>query len=141
MTTNRTTPTTPTAKRERHGALCDNPRCVETTARAGGKVYNVNGRPAVQHGRGKNRDRARRKVRIIEREGGRCAWCGCEVAPETCEADRVAEGGRYVLHNVVAACRPCNRERRDMPADQWAKVCADPDRAAYVLSYVPGGCY
>lgn len=77
---------------------------------------------------GNSKDRARRRARIVERDGWPevglvlCHWCGCpllqdedpEAPGQSVTMDRVVpgcEGGTYELDNLVPACGPCNQER------------------------------
>lgn len=64
---------------------------------------------------GEGRDSKRRftgtlRARIYSRDGGKCWYCGVELAPRW-HADHVipwARGGRTVENNGVASCPSCN---------------------------------
>lgn len=67
--------------------------------------------------RGNSKDRARRKMWMLEQWGdGRtcpCVHCGTTLAYATVEADRIVPGGSYRRDNVQPACRECNLARSD----------------------------
>jgi len=77
---------------------------------------------------GNARDRARRRARIVARDGWPevgivlCRWCDVpllqdddpEAPGQSVTMDRVVpgcEGGTYQLDNLVPACRNCNESR------------------------------
>jgi HNH endonuclease len=69
---------------------------------------------------------------IWERDGGRCVWCSAEVWP----SDRTVEhllprsrGGGDGAHNLLPACRACNRARRSQSAVAYARARARAGRA------------
>jgi HNH endonuclease len=69
---------------------------------------------------------------IWERDGGRCVWCSAE----SWQRDRTVEhllprsrGGRSGEHNLLPACRACNRARRSRGAAAYARERADDGRA------------
>lgn len=75
--------------------------------------------------------------RIFERDGGRCHWCGVELAwgdsglaPNTFHVDHViavCDGGTNVESNLVAACASCNHGRaREGPPDIQSGVNVGP---------------
>ncbi len=52
-----------------------------------------------------------RRIKIFERDGGRCAYCGDELAFDGFTIDHVipvAHGGDNSLGNLRLACRACN---------------------------------
>lgn len=63
-------------------------------------------------GRDKRRIFGRAARRAVEaREGGRCWYCGCDVAVSAGRVDHVipwARGGKTSLLNAAWACEPCN---------------------------------
>jgi HNH endonuclease len=72
---------------------------------------------------------------IWERDGGRCVWC----SNASWARDRTLEhllprsrGGRSGEHNLLPACRPCNRARRSQGAAAYARRRADEGRAVDV---------
>ena len=99
-------------------------------------------RGRVNDGRGNNADRKRRKLNMLRHHGDGatcpCAWCGDVLTFDTIEADRIEagyNGGRYVMTNVVPACRHCNASRQETPADEYAARCADPERARAMIAH------
>jgi 5-methylcytosine-specific restriction endonuclease McrA len=53
-----------------------------------------------------------------------CHWCASPITPSTMEIDHyhpLSRGGLHVASNLVASCARCNRQRRDMTADEYAK--------------------
>ncbi len=53
--------------------------------------------------------------KLVNRYGGRCAYCG--VKPETITVDHVVpvnRGGRHSIGNVLPACGSCNSAKRDV---------------------------
>ena len=59
---------------------------------------------------------------VLERDGHRCRYCGSEVAGANYHCDHVrpvANGGRTVMQNLAAACRPCNLSKGVKPLDKW----------------------
>jgi hypothetical protein len=65
------------------------------------------------------RGRSRRVTALLERDGPGCVYCGC--SPVVYEVDHFiprARGGADRMGNLVLACAPCNRTKRDkMPED------------------------
>ncbi|WP_177891072.1 HNH endonuclease [Vallicoccus soli] len=71
--------------------------------------------------------RAERLRTVVERDGGRCVWCGRPLGglvPATTEhvVPRV-KGGPSWLENEVAACRRCNGERGHRTVVEWLEEC------------------
>lgn len=68
---------------------------------------------------GEIKSRTRRVTALIERDGAGCAYCGC--TPVNYEVDHFiprAKGGADRMNNLVLACPPCNRAKRDsLPED------------------------
>lgn len=52
------------------------------------------------------------RLQCLERDGYICAYCGNE-ANEADHIIAVANGGKDVLSNLVAACKPCNGRKSD----------------------------
>ena len=53
---------------------------------------------------------------IWVREGGRCAYCGCQISLRQVTKEHVhprSKGGKDTLLNVVAACEACNARKAD----------------------------
>jgi hypothetical protein len=72
---------------------------------------------------------------IWERDGGRCVWC----STASWERDRTLEhllprsrGGRSGEHNLLPACRACNRARRSQGAAAYARRQAEAGRTVAV---------
>lgn len=54
------------------------------------------------------------KRRLLQRQHGRCAWCGCAVGWNSATIDHIVSllfGGVDELSNMVLACDRCNHER------------------------------
>ncbi|HHP7233496.1 MAG TPA: HNH endonuclease [Desulfobacterales bacterium] len=54
---------------------------------------------------------------------GVCQYCGCSVPPGDLTMDHIvpiARGGRTTRGNVVAACKACNRKKKQMLPTEWA---------------------
>lgn len=73
-------------------------------------------------GRTKNR-----LPKLMQKHGGRCVYCGCEVAVRKRQGRRLddatidhvipyARGGTDAWTNLVLACRECNESKGDGPA-------------------------
>lgn len=57
----------------------------------------------------------------FQRDGEKCGWCGCDDGPF--EIDHItprSKGGENILENVVVACRPCNRAKKDREEEEWS---------------------
>jgi 5-methylcytosine-specific restriction endonuclease McrA len=53
-----------------------------------------------------------------------CHWCATPITASTMEIDHyhpLSRGGLHVASNLVASCARCNRQRRDMTADEYAQ--------------------
>jgi hypothetical protein len=65
------------------------------------------------------KNRSRRVIALIERDGPECSYCDC--IPINYEVDHFiprSRGGEDRMRNLVLACPPCNRAKRDtMPQD------------------------
>jgi 5-methylcytosine-specific restriction endonuclease McrA len=60
-----------------------------------------------------------RVVDIWERDGGRCVWCSLAAWPRDRTVEHLlphSRGGRDGAHNLLPACRACNRARRSQAA-------------------------
>lgn len=57
-------------------------------------------------------------VRFVELVSGKCAYCGSSPNPVN-GIDRVDSNLGYVEGNVVTACGPCNRAKRNMSLDEF----------------------
>lgn len=57
---------------------------------------------------------------VYRRDGYRCRYCGRDDVPLTVDhADTWESGGVSLPINLVSSCRPCNKERGDMPYPEW----------------------
>jgi hypothetical protein len=125
---------------KRPGALCTRGECIHDVilrmARTGKGTLRTtpDGRLAVKHGRSGSPARRARNAALIASQPT-CAWCGGDYGDRP-EHDRILAGCEYAAANLVAACKPCNRERSNTPADDYAAACADPDHARAVLARV-----
>lgn len=57
---------------------------------------------------------------IKRRDGDTCRYCGCSDGPF--EIDHVfpwSRGGEHTVENLVIACKPCNRDKRDKTIEEW----------------------
>lgn len=64
---------------------------------------------------GEIKSRNRRVIALIERDGPECVYCRC--TPVNYEVDHFiprSKGGADRMSNLVLACPPCNRLKRDM---------------------------
>ncbi|GEA86865.1 HNH endonuclease [Cellulomonas cellasea] len=70
---------------------------------------------------------AERLQLALDRDGGRCVWCGRPfarlVTPTREHLVPRAKGGPSWLENEVAACRRCNAERGHRSAVEWLEEC------------------
>ena len=78
---------------------------------------------------------------IWERDGEHCVWCSAA----SWARDRTLEhllprsrGGRSGAHNLLPACRACNRARRSQGAAAYARRRADDGRAVDVALLLAG---
>jgi CRISPR/Cas system Type II protein with McrA/HNH and RuvC-like nuclease domain len=72
--------------------------------------------------------RAERRARILERDGGRCVWCGraVDVGLVGATTEHVVprlKGGPSWIENEVAACARCNHERGHRTPADWLEEC------------------
>jgi hypothetical protein len=66
--------------------------------------------------------RSKRVAALIERDGAQCTYCGC--TPVVYEVDHFvprARGGPDAMDNLVLACAPCNRSKRDKMPEEFLK--------------------
>lgn len=59
------------------------------------------------------------KEAIIERDGGRCRYCGSN---ESLTLDHIkprCRGGQYTASNLVTACRSCNQDKASHEVWTW----------------------
>jgi hypothetical protein len=70
----------------------------------------------------------RKMLRLGERDGEQCVWCGTELSYRSLHAtlDHVrcrSHGGPDGLDNLVLACAACNHARANAPASSWLEQC------------------
>ena len=61
---------------------------------------------------------------IWDRDGGRCVWCSAAVWPRDRTVEHLlarSRGGSDAHHNLLPACRACNRARRSQAAAAYAR--------------------
>jgi hypothetical protein len=61
---------------------------------------------------------------IWERDGGHCVWCSAPVWPRDRTVEHLlprSRGGGSGAHNLLPACRACNRARRSRSAVAYAR--------------------
>jgi hypothetical protein len=78
---------------------------------------------------------------IWARDGGRCVWCSVAAWPRDRTVEHVlprSRGGRDGAHNLLPACRACNRARRSQAAAAYARQRARDGRAVDVDLLVRG---
>jgi hypothetical protein len=66
----------------------------------------------------------RRVDEIWDRDGGRCVWCSREAWPRDRTVEHLlprSRGGRDGAHNLLPACRACNRDRKSQSAVAYAR--------------------
>lgn len=147
MTNGTTTPTaTPTpadvpaewigtgtrADDKRPGAYCFRAQCVARMIerkRRGltGTLLVRDGRLAVKHNRGKAVNRRERNVKVWERDGRACVWCGEAVTLAEAEQDRVVASCEYSQRNLVTSCKCCNNQRNQAATGDTAILFAQND--------------
>jgi 5-methylcytosine-specific restriction endonuclease McrA len=62
---------------------------------------------------------------VIERDGGRCAWCGAEPWRRDLTLEHVlprSGGGVTTVDNALVACRRCNRDRGSKPVVAYVRA-------------------
>ncbi|HUG40538.1 MAG TPA: HNH endonuclease signature motif containing protein [Longimicrobiales bacterium] len=77
-----------------------------------------------------------RKRKILELHGFRCVYCGELCRPEDLTVDHVeprVKGGDHSEGNLVACCRPCNRDKAGAAA--WSFLATRPDQRSNFLRY------
>ena len=70
--------------------------------------------PPRLYKRPSSKDLRRKRLRLIEKHGMQCFWCGTELTPETITIDHyipLSRGGSNKIKNLRLACRKCNQLR------------------------------
>lgn len=90
-------------------------------------------------------NRAERRLRVLDRDGGRCVWCRRPVDVRLVRAttDHLVprlKGGPSWLENELVACARCNRGRGHASPSAWIEECRrrgwEPDEGAVVRALV-----
>jgi 5-methylcytosine-specific restriction endonuclease McrA len=62
-------------------------------------------------------------LRLVNRFGGACAYCGCTGQPlEMDHVVPVSRGGQNTIGNILPACLPCNRSKWAHTLVEWRRV-------------------
>jgi len=72
---------------------------------------------------------------IWQRDGGHCVWCSTESWPRDRTLEHLlprSRGGRSGEHNLLPACRPCNKARGSRSAAAHARERAEAGRTVDV---------
>jgi len=72
---------------------------------------------------------------IWERDGEQCVWCSARSWPRDRTVEHLlprSRGGHDGAHNLLPACRACNRARRSQSAAAYARRRAGEGRAVMV---------
>jgi hypothetical protein len=78
---------------------------------------------------------------IWERDGERCVWCSTASWPRDRTLEHLlprSRGGRSGEHNLLPACRSCNKARRSQGAAAYARRRAEEGRAVDVALLLAG---
>lgn len=65
--------------------------------------------------------------RVYHRDGFKCYYCGRGGAEVPLTVDHILAqelGGETTMENLVSACRPCNKLKKNMTVDEWLATCA-----------------
>src|SRR5690606_22632717 len=84
-------------------------------------------RPGTPMGHDRRMDRSARLSLALDRQDGRCVWCGREfgrlIVPTTDHLVPRLKGGPSISANEVAACRRCNADRGHIGPVDWLDQC------------------
>ncbi|MFF0815157.1 HNH endonuclease [Rhodococcus sp. NPDC003318] len=76
-------------------------------------------------------DRTARLALAVDRQGGRCLWCGRSfgplIRPTTDHLVPRIKGGPSIAANEAAACPRCNADRGHSSPVDWLTRCRDRD--------------
>ena len=82
-------------------------------------------------GHDRRMDRVSRLSLALDRQDGRCLWCGREfgrlITPTTDHLVPRLKGGPSITANEVAACRRCNADRGHVAPVEWLDRCRQRD--------------
>lgn len=62
------------------------------------------------------------RLRIFERDGHRCTYCGSEGPLECDHVKPVALGGKHDDSNLTTSCQNCNRRKKHRTPAQWEEM-------------------
>ena len=63
-----------------------------------------------------------KRVKVFTKSQGRCAYCGVELEFNTYTVDHIlplAWGGSNQIENMVAACHPCNSQKKSSTVKEF----------------------
>lgn len=96
----------------------------------GDRVIQDNRKNMFLSQRGSIRDWPAIKLAVLERDGHACRYCGVKCQNMECDhIIPVSKGGGSDMGNLVAACRNCNRSKRDKDLQAW--LSANPDKQLF----------
>lgn len=65
------------------------------------------------------------RYQSVQRQNGKCAYCGQMITYSSCEMDhivpRAGQGSTNIRENLVAVCHRCNLSKRNIPFAVWAR--------------------
>jgi len=67
-------------------------------------------------------------IELCELSNWECAYCGCDLDPETATADHViplSRGGSNGIDNIAPCCQSCNSSKRDKTAEEFMAYVAE----------------
>lgn len=65
------------------------------------------------------------RIKVYEKYGGHCAYCGCELAYKDMQVDHFVplhgyfQNGSDEIRNLMPSCRTCNHYKRANPLELW----------------------
>ncbi len=65
------------------------------------------------------------RIKVYEKYGGHCAYCGCELAYKDMQVDHFVpqhgyfQTGSDEIKNLMPSCRTCNHYKRANPLELW----------------------
>ena len=78
---------------------------------------------------GENTDRAKLRLRVLEKTDGHCKHCNTKLKGNKWEIDHLiprSKGGRHTFDNMVPSCIPCNQDKSDTMPDDWVSPTHSP---------------
>lgn len=70
----------------------------------------------------KQRRKATKRAVLLNRQGGKCKYCGQGLSKKTATLDHIVPkcaGGTLAYHNLAVACRTCNEKKANKPPHVW----------------------